>query len=120
MMFPNMSNYQLDYLPFSDIALSCSEAIRLRRSANHRVPERSNDCLVYYGFASQETACTGGSTMPKPNGYIRITPRGMAYLDYRRRENRRHLIPQLLSLLAVLVSFASLLVDVVQAICPKP
>lgn len=57
--------------------------------------------------------------MPKPNGYIRITPRGLAYLDYRRRENRRHLFPQLLSLLAVLVAFASLLVDMLGFICAK-
>ena len=115
-MFANMSNYQLDDLPFSDIALSYSEASRLRRCSVYRIPEKTNDRLLCYGFASQETACTGGSSMPKPNGYIRITPRGLAYLDYRRRENRRHLIPQLLSLLAVLAAFASLLVDVMQAI----
>ena len=99
-------------LPFSDIALSVTDALRLRRCAGRRIPELENDRLLCYGFAKQVTACTGGSTMPKPNGYISITPRGLAYLDYSRRETRRYLMPQLLSLLAVAVSFLSLYMDI--------
>lgn len=114
------SHLRLDELPLGDIALCRSDLLRLRRCAKHKIFDQEDDMLLAYGFAQQVKSCTGGSTHPKPNGYISITLRGRAYLDHDRKEKSRYLVPQLLSLLAVAVSLASLALDILTIIQPGP
>lgn len=120
MMSFDFSKTMLDELPFSDIALDKSEMKRLRRCSKGKILAEDDDLLVCYGFAQHEKSCTGGSTMPKPNGYISITNRGQTYLNYRRLDDRRYFVPQVLSLVAVLASVASLVISVLGFISPAP
>lgn len=102
--------------PFSDIALCSRDIWRLRACCNHPIMAENHDALLRFGLARHLTDGQTPGGMPIRSDRIEATDRGRACLDYHRRDRRRFVMPQALSLLAVVVSFLALALNVIQFI----
>ena len=102
-----MSSYSLN---FEQIVLSNSQVRQLKKSAKTKIElskctELKSLCLV----DEEKTGKPG--YRPEPTGFVVINQTGREYLAYINRRNREHRITRWLSIIALVISAISLLMQ---------
>lgn len=94
---------------FSQIVLERRDLRRLKKLRKQDIPGKFNGSLVQHGFATEVREMPGPGRIPVPTGIITIADAGREYLRYRAQDRFRFFWPQLLSVIAIIISIVALI-----------